>query len=227
MTEAPDAMRFGLSGGDVDRRKAFRAAGRHSNRVRLMKRMIVVFCFAAVFVLMAISYFDPFGRLPRNFSFGPTTLNGGRITMENPRLNGYREDGRPYDLRAAYGVQDVRTPSIVELSDIEAKFDTSEQSAVHLSAPRGVYDSARDLMVLSGDIRITSANGFDIRLREAKVNFKEGTVVSEQPLKVAMPSGAIAANRLLISDNGKKISFLDGVETIIKPAEAPGGEENP
>jgi lipopolysaccharide export system protein LptC len=202
------------------RGEAFEAARRHSGRVKLLKRGIILFSVGSIATLLAISFLDPFGKLPKNFTAGPTSLNGSRITMEKPRLSGYRNDGRPYDLRATSGVQDVRSPNIIELSELDAKIDTAEQSSVHLIAPRGVYDSAKDTMVLEGDIRITSGSGYDIRLRSANVNFKSGAVASDDPLTVVMTSGAIAANSLRISENGKKISFGGGVETILKPVSA-------
>jgi len=226
MTHAPDAVDFGSPAGETARRRAFRAAGLHSNRVRLLKRMIVIVC-TIVFSLLAIgTFFNPFGRLPKGLSVGATSLNGSRISMENPRLSGYRDDGRPYDLRAAYGAQDVRAPNIIELTDLDAKFDTSDQSAVHLIAAKGVYDSSLDTMIMSGDIRITSSAGFDIRLSSATVNFRDGVVVSNEPVTVTMPSGVIAGNKLAIVDHGQKITFHEGVETVFKPAEAAAGEED-
>ncbi len=225
MTIAPNLVRHRSGDDTPDRRDAFIKAGRHSDRVRWLKLMILVVCCGAVVLLMAISFFDPFGRLPRNFTTEQTSLNGSRITMEKPRLSGYREDGKPYDLRAASGVQDIRTPSIIELSDLDAKVDTTEQSAIHLVAPRGVYDSSKDTMVLDGDIHITSGSGYDIRLRSADVNFKDGTVVSDDPLTVVMSSGAVAANSLRISDHGHKISFQGGVETVLKPVAAESSHE--
>ncbi len=218
MTHAPDAMDPQRANA---RRDAFDTASRHSSHVRWAKRGIVIICVLAILVLTAIAWFDPFGRLPKSFSTAGASLNGSRITMEKPRLNGYREDGRPYDLRAASGVQDVKTPHIIELSEITAKFDTAEQSTVHLTAPSGIYDSSHDTMTLLGDIRISNDTGYDIRLKEANVNFKAGTVTSDKPFTVVMPGGAVAANRLLITENGKKISFLDGVETTLTPAVAP------
>lgn len=225
MTHAPASISYGTASDAASRRAAFAAAGRHSARVRWLKRSIVIVSAVSIAILATLTFFDPFGRLPKNFTVSKTTLNGSRITMEKPRLSGYRDDGKPYDLRAASGIQDIRAPSVIELSEIEAKFETAEQSAVRLIAPKGVYDSAKDSMKLEGDIRINSASGYDIRLKSADVNFKTGSVISNEALTVAMPSGAISANRLLISENGKKISFLGGVETTLRPAEAPAPEE--
>ncbi len=223
----PDAMTQSFAPDErADRRDRFLAAGRHSARVRWLKRLIVAFCALAVVVFALVAVFDPFRRLPQSFSVQQTSLNGSRIVMERPRLSGFRDDGRPYDLRAASGVQDIRAPSLVELSEIEAKFDPSDQNTVHLVAPKGVYDSSRDTMTLDGDIEIDSTTGYDIRLHDARVNFKQGSVESDKPLTVTMATGVIAANGLRIADNGRLVRFIDGVETTLKPV-APASEGTP
>ena len=43
---------------------------------------------------------------------GPLSLSGTKITMENPRLTGYRErDLRPYEVTAIAAMQDMRKPT--------------------------------------------------------------------------------------------------------------------
>src|SRR5450631_768712 len=51
-------------------RGAIKAAGRHSARVRFLRRAIVVVCVLAVGVVAVLAAFDPFRRLPRNISIG-------------------------------------------------------------------------------------------------------------------------------------------------------------
>ena len=213
--------------GEDARWRAIQAAGQHTRLVKRLRRAIMAGCVVAALALAGLSYFNPFGGGPA-FTTESASLNGTRIIMEKPRLSGYRDDGRPYDLRAATGAQDIKTPNIVELVDLDARVDTAEQSDVHLTAPTGVFDSSRDSMDLSGDIRIIGQTRFDIRLREAKMDFKAGTVVSNLPVSVSMPSGVIAGQRLLITENGKKIRFFGGVETTFTPVEpAPGPEVKP
>ena len=208
------------------RRRAFLAASANSRRVVWLRRAIVSACLGGTTLLAAVAVFNPFAGRDAQFTTEATSLDGSRIVMEKPRLSGYRDDGRPYDLRAANGVQDIKTPNIVELIDIEAKLDTAEQSIVHLSAPSGVYDSSKDTLNLSGDIHISSEGRFDIRMQTADINFKAGTVDSDRPLTASMPSGVIASQRLQITENGKRIKFLGGVETTLTPAVAPAGNES-
>ena len=130
------------------RSKAFLEANQHSGRVRFLKRAIVLASAAAFLGLAGVTFFDPFGKLPQGVSVGQTTLDGTRITMELPKLSGFRKDGRAYEVRAASGVQDIKTPKIIELRQIEARVAIGPADSVNASAPIGVLDSGRDFLQL-------------------------------------------------------------------------------
>jgi lipopolysaccharide export system protein LptC len=201
-------------------RGAFTAAGRHSARVRFLRRAIVVGCVIAVALVGAVAAFDPFKRLPRNISIGQVHVDGTRITVESPNIIGFQNNGRPYEVKARSGIQDVTTPDVVELHDIDAKIGMADNSTLQLTAARGVYDSLHDKLVLDGAARIKNEVGYDIFMRTGRMDFKTGDLVSKDPVNVILKSGKVAANEMDISDNGGKISFAGAVRSIIETAES-------
>jgi lipopolysaccharide export system protein LptC len=224
MTQSSEAV---LLDQPPSRSRAFARARRHSRRVVVLRRAILVGSVAIVAAVLAIFWFDPFGRLPKELSVDGAHINGSHVTLEAPKLSGYREDGRPYDLRAASGVQDVRKPNIIELSQIVGRFETNDQATVNLTAPTGVFDSSRDFMKLLGDVRITSTKGFDVRMKSADMDFKAGTVVSNDPVTVVTGNGTIVSDRVDIADSGKRITFVGNVRSLFNagPGEQPRGSE--
>jgi lipopolysaccharide export system protein LptC len=209
-------------GAMVDRAQAFAEAGRHSGRVRWLRRIILLGAAGLALLVLAFSFFDPFGKLPQNLSISQATLSGTRVTMDLPKLSGYRRDGRPYEVRARSGVQDVRTPKIIELNELEAKLETADKTSVLVVAPMGVFDSGADKMRLtsqatSGGVRITSTSGYDIVLRSADIDFKKGAMTSSEPVTVKMTNGSVYADGLDIAENGAIVSFLGNVKSIIVP----------
>ena len=205
---------------------AFGAAKRHSRRVRRLKIAIVFGSACAFAGLLLVAVYDPFGRIPAGISVGRAGLNGSKITMEHPKLSGYKRDGRPYQLLAASGVQDIKKPSVVELNEIDARVTMPDNSVVRLRAPDGVYDTVKDFMQLQRDIRVTSSSGYDARLKSADLDFKAGTIVSRDPVAVETHSSNIAANSMTISENGNTIVFIGNVRSTLSPADAtpaPGG----
>ncbi|MDF2120026.1 lipopolysaccharide-assembly, LptC-related protein [Roseiarcaceae bacterium H3SJ34-1] len=206
----------------VDRARAFAQADRHSRRVRRWRRVIILGSSVAVAGFVAALFFNPFSQLPQNVSIGPATLNGTKVTMELPKLSGYRADGKPYEVRAKSGVQDIRKPKVIELNEIEARIRTADDASVNINAPRGIYDSAADTMQLMSDasdgrIRITSSSGYDILLKSASMQFKEGTMASEEPVTVRMNNGTVASDRLDIVEKGTVVVFSGNVKSTLYP----------
>ena len=207
------------------RTRAYATATRHTKRVRFLKRAIVAGCFLGVAGILTVTLFDPFSRLPAGLSVGAVRLNGSRVTLELPKLSGFQKDGKHYDVRAASGVQDVRKPNIVELNDIEARFDTADEATVRLNSARGVYDSSREFINFPGEVQISSTKGLDVRMKRADMDFSAGTVVSDEPVSVVSGASTIDANRLKISDNGRQITFEGDVRSVFRPAPEPGAAE--
>jgi lipopolysaccharide export system protein LptC len=52
-------------------------------------------------------------------------------------------------------------------------------------------------------------------MKKAEMDFKTGGLVTVDPVNVILKGGTIAANQMDISDNGRKISFVGAVKSII------------
>lgn len=199
-------------------RGAIKAAGRHSARVRFLRRAILAGAVIAIAVISGVVLFDPFRRLPHNISIGQVRLDGSRVTVESPKISGFQKDGRPYEVKARSGSQDITTPNIVELLDIDATIGIADASMARVTAARGVYDSLHDNIILQGDARIRNEIGYDILMKTAQMDFKTGALVSKEPVSVILKGGTIAANEMNISDNGDRISFEGAVKSMIETA---------
>ena len=216
--EAATDRRQALTG--RDRAAAFRAAQAHSSRVRLLRVAIIAGCALAIVGLVARAFYDPFAKAPDNMALAGATLNGTRVTMERPKLSGYRQDGRPYDVRATTGVQDIRTPNIIELNQLEAKFETTSRALMRVVALRGVYDSGKDFLHMMDDIHIASDSGVDIRMTVADADFKSGAIASREPVVVVMSGGTINANALTVTGSGESILFDGDVRSLFHPSKS-------
>ena len=206
----------------ADRAQAFRDAARHTRLVKRLRRGIVFGSVALVAIIIGWPLLAPSGQLPGGVTINQATLNGTRVMMDLPKLNGFRRDGRPYEVRARSGVQDIRTPKIIELNEIEATIQTADGTSVRIVAPAGVFDSGADHMRLStatpsDRIRITSTGGYDALMRSAEMDFKKGDVVSKDPVEVTLKNGSINADSLEIQGHGSHVTFTGNVKSIIAP----------
>jgi lipopolysaccharide export system protein LptC len=195
---------------------AFRAALRHSRRVRFLRRALPALTVAASIVVALWVWFDPL-RFAQNFGFdlARLVLSGNKLTMEAPRLSGFTRDGRAYSISARAATQDLTRPHIVELSDIEARLLQSDRSTTELIAKSGTYDSKEDRVYLTGGIKLRSTAGYQGDLKEAMVEVRKGRVVSEKPVDFAFNDGnndgTLRGDRLEIQENGARILLEGGV----------------
>lgn len=196
-------------------RGGFKAAHRHSARVRLLRHAAIAGSLLAITLISAVALLNPFRHLPGDISVGRAAIDGTKITLNFPKISGVQADGRPFEIKARSGTQDVKMPDIVELLGIDSKIGTADASTTWVRAARGLYDSLHDKMTLEGDIRIKSSTGYDIWLKTARIDFTTGGLVSEEPVRVILDGGTIAAKQLDVSDNGHKVSFGGEVTSMI------------
>jgi lipopolysaccharide export system protein LptC len=196
-------------------RGGFKAARRHSARVRLFRRAAIAGSLLAIALISAVALWNPLRHLPVDISVGRAALDGTKITLDFPKISGVQTDGRPFEIKARSGIQDTTVPDIVELLGIDSKIGAANASTTWVTAARGIYDSLHDKMTLEGDIRIKSSTGYDIWLNTARIDFNTGGLVSEEPVRVILDGGTIAAKQLDVSDNGHKVSFDGEVTSMI------------
>ena len=196
--------------------RAYHHARRHSARVRLFRRIIPIGAALAIGSVAVIALFDPFGRMG-GLTLGPVSITGTKIKMEHPRLSGYRKDTRPYEVTAVAAFQDVRKPTLVELSQMTGQVTVDDAGALaRFEALSGLFDTQKEFLELKDNILVRTDNGQEARLKSARIDFKAGTVVTKEPVQVKLPNATVDADSMDLSDNGKVISFVGSVKTVIQ-----------
>ena len=131
-------------------------------------------------------------------------------------LDGNNDD---FTARAAAALQDIRKPTIIELKEMKARMTMDDQGAqAYLTAASGVFDSQKEQLELHQAVHVRTDNNQEAWLKSAKADFKAGTVSSREPVKVKMSSTTIEADTLDVTDNGRVISFVGRVRTVIESA---------
>lgn len=200
------------------RSRAFNKARRHSRWVRFAKIAIPLGALVGMAGVGVLAYYNPFQQI-ENLSFDSIGVSGTNVTMESPKLTGFKNDNRPYEVTASAATQDVRKPDLVQLKDLKARIVTDERGSVaRLQADSGVLDTKREQMRLRQNIVVTTDAGHEVKLRTAFVRFKAGSVVSKDPVTVSFGNGTIEAEGLDVTDNGKIMSFKGRVRTVIQPS---------
>ena len=199
---------------------AFAAARRHTLAVRWLKRGLALAMMVGSAGLVVSAIFDPFRVLPSSVTIGDVNLSGTRVTMDLPKLMGFRNDGRPYEVTAKSATQDIRAPGLVDLLDLRADVGMADKSRAQVSAHQGHYDSGKELLNLNSDVVLKSDSGYDVLLQSVDIDFHAGSMISDRPVRVTMRNGSIKADRMAITDNGKHLTFEGNVRSVLLPATA-------
>ncbi|WP_376988932.1 LPS export ABC transporter periplasmic protein LptC [Bosea sp. R86505] len=209
--------RVGVPG--ARRQAAFGAARRHTRLVRFLRRAIPISASVAVLALIVTPFLNPLNGVA-SLSLGAVGISGGKVKMDTPRLSGYRKDNRPYEVTAEAALQEIRNPTQVELQTLTARLQMEREGWVTVNAKSGLFDTQKEKLRLVDDVHVRTENGHDIRMRTADVDFKGGTVVSKEPVKVSLGTTTVDADSLDVKDNGALIVFQGRVRAYIPNAPA-------
>lgn len=190
-------------------------AMRHSRRVRFLRRAIPVTAGLAVVLLFVLTWFNPFARYG-GISIGPISVSGTRVVMDAPRLRGFQDETRPYEVTAEDASQDIREPHLIDLRELRANItiDDAGQTA-RIEAASGRFDTQSEYLVLERDVRVVSSSGYILDMSVADIDFAAGTVASDAPVSLQFTDGTIRARSMRITEGGAVISFEGGVESVL------------
>ncbi len=193
----------------------YAAARRHSRIVKFLRFIIPFGAIVALVSIVTIAILDPFRSLSTGLAVASFNLTGSQITMEQPHLRGFKQDMRPYEVNAQKALQDLKQPTMLDLSDMKAKVGLADRKTAVIEAIRGLYDSQAEKMVVDKPLHIKSDN-YDVHMQSAKVDFKAGNVFTDQAVRVKMIGGTIDADKMEVIDSGRKIVFSGRVKTLLQ-----------
>ena len=214
-----EVSRAGMDYTPPERRGAFKAAGRHTARVKFLRRAIILGAVFVVSIISIVVAFDPFRNLPRGVSIAGVGVSGTKVTMDSPKISGLQQGGGLYDVAARTGIQDITTPNVIELLGVDAHVGMSDGTMTHVLSRHGVYDSKEDTMSLDGDVKIANTSGYRFGLKSAMIDFKQGMLSSEQRMRVDFSGGFVFADAISIGNNGHLIAFRGNVTSTFAPQE--------
>jgi lipopolysaccharide export system protein LptC len=209
---------------------AYKAATRHTRRVRLLRYVLPAAVLLSISVVVLGTWLDPLrllGELP--IEFARLAISGSKLKIEAPKLSGYTTDGRTYSVTAESAAQDLTHPGVIEMTGIEARFDLVGGGTTRLKAAKGTFDSKAEQLRLVDGIVITSTIGFGGELSEALVDMRKGYMLSPAPVDLKYQDGWLKADRLEIFDNGDRALFEGRVtaEFRLNPPAAATAEPKP
>ncbi|MFC4624691.1 LPS export ABC transporter periplasmic protein LptC [Daeguia caeni] len=191
----------------------FRAAQRHSIRVRVLKLALPVL---AVTVAAIFSWFTFLATPPAPVKLEINTGGeNGKLVMTSPHLNGYTKDNRPYSMTAVKATQDQKKNGTIVLEGISAELPIGDNGRAMVKAKSGIYDNANGRLQLDKDFVVTTDNGLKAVLRSADINLKSGQITTNKPVRIQTGTTEIQAGQMQVKDKGAVLIFEKDVRMTI------------
>lgn len=211
------------AGRDGERRleRAFAQANRHSRRVRILKIGLPVVAVAMVALFMARSWFT----IPEGVSIdlSEVSVDGGRLVMAQPALEGLADGNRKYRMTAQRAIQDIGGGGPVDLEGINAVVPLEEGATMTISAEAGRFDRAANTLDIDTVIDMQADNGMRARLRSARFDIGAGSLDTSDPVEIFTEGGEIRADSMAVRDGGAVMIFENRVRVqLARPLQRDG-----
>lgn len=195
----------------------FNSARHHSLRVQFFKKGLPI---AAVLIALVFSYYTFFATPSSADLVVIQSDEGidGKLTMTEPRLEGYTKDKKPYSLKADKAIQDPSSTGIIELLNIQAQLPMGVRGQASVDALKGIYDNINGRLQLDKPFIVKTNDGMVAKFQSANINLSTSQLNTTEPVDIKRDGQQLKANRLEIRDSGQILKFGGGVRLVIDNA---------
>lgn len=124
------------------------------------------------------------------------------LKLSNPRFTGETAKGEPFTLSAAWALPDGPRPKEVALNDVAGELHMADGRMVQMRADKGIFWPKSDVVEISGNVRVTRSDGYEIMAAAARVDASSGAVSAAGPVQAVGPQGEITAGSMRAERDG-------------------------
>ncbi|MCB2082688.1 MAG: LPS export ABC transporter periplasmic protein LptC [Sphingomonadaceae bacterium] len=193
-------------------RQHFAAPGGSHDRLVSFLGKVLPMGVGVLAAFMVITPLSPRGEISFLLDRNKVSVIQERLRVDNAMYRGSDNQGRPFSLRAGEAVQQSSREGIVRMDDLLATVVLNEGPA-RIDAKSGAYDIEGEVVSIDGDVRMTAADGYRMRVSGVAVDLENKRMVGSDGVEGEIPAGSFSANRLEI-DMGARTLVLDGAARL-------------
>ncbi len=146
-----------------------------------------------------------------------------RIT--GPQFSGVTEDGSAMSFSAKSAQPDAKDPSLFTVDELRAELSLPDGGDIRISAGGAVIDGTRELLGLSGGVRLETSTDYQVTTPSMSVSTRQTWAESNGPVVADGPAGRIEAGKVELSRQGDDsgtylLVFKGGVKMVYTPKPA-------
>lgn len=138
------------------------------------------------------------------------------LQLDKPRFTGVLKDGRPFLITAASAERDAKDQNLVHLISPVLVRGYGRPDASQATAKTGLFREAENTLLLTDEVKITSAEGYDFDAPRALINMKTGEVSGDAGIAGSGPKGSTQANAYSVTDKGDRVKLQGRVHTRLE-----------
>lgn len=208
---------------DPERRKAFANARIHSRIVQFLKFALPTAAIAMVGGFAVYSWRS--APVIAAVDVRETKIVSGKLVMSAPKLEGFTKDNLAYSLSAERAVQGIRSANVFELEGIDARLPVDANTWAVVKAERGVYDRDKNTIDFKSEVNVSTTDGMAATFTTAFYDIGKGELKTSEPVEINLNGTQIAADGMIVLENGKVLIFENRVRMEIAPGQLKGSEE--
>lgn len=158
--------------------------------------------------LMIITPLSPRGEVSFLLDRNEVAVIDERLSVDNAMYRGRDDDGRPFSITAGEAVQRSSVEGKVRMENLLAQL-LLEDGPARLSADGGVYDIDEEEVLVVGDLRVRTADGYSMTASGVAFDLDTRTMVGEGGVEGAIPAGSFSANSMRGDLDARRI-WLEG-----------------
>ena len=132
--------------------------------------------------------------------------DAGDIELTGAIYKGRTENGEAFEVTAK--IASERSSGAVDMESPTAQLFRNDGDLIDLSSQNGLYFPDSSRIKLNGDVVMTSQDmGLTLLALSLSANLADGSMFSEEPVRVERSDGFVTANAMEVTGKGKRIIF--------------------
>ena len=132
--------------------------------------------------------------------------DAGDIELTGAIYKGRTESGEAFEVTAK--IASERSSGAVDMESPTAQLFRNDGDLIDLSSQNGLYFPDSSRIELDGDVVMTSQDmGLTLLALSLSANLADGSMFSEEPVRVERSDGIVTANAMEVTGKGKRIIF--------------------
>lgn len=203
----------------------------HSRIVTILKLGLPLVALALVASVFLVQTDDRLGGTI-NFSEADIDQLGQGLRLTNSVFNGTTQVGDRFRIAAATLIPDAAPPKRAAITTLDGDLELVDGPTVSLSADTGDLDIPTQRLDISGNVRLTSSDGYVLVADKATIDFLAGSFIAGDKVVTTGALGEITSGNLHVSPadttgDARRFSFSNGVHVLYDPkgrTSAPPGD---